>query len=185
VLAELRRRGFSIPRLRRLLTSLHDIFNIRLYEAIGDGGPMTIYLNGSYVDAKDAMISVEDRGFFFADGVYEVIRVYEGKPFLMDAHMLRLRAGLAALHIAADAVATLNDIAAKLINDNGLLTGDATIYIQITRGVAPRKHYGYSAIAMALTLLLLVREPVREVRTRVCAWQVMRDTTSSWPTLRR
>jgi D-alanine transaminase len=39
---------------------------------------MKVYLNGSYIDAKDAMISVEDRGFFFADGIYEVVRVYEG-----------------------------------------------------------------------------------------------------------
>ena len=52
-------------------------------------------------------------------------------------------------------------------------------------GVAPRKHYGFAAIAMALTLWLLAGEPVREVRRRVCAWQVTRDSTSSWPTLRR
>jgi hypothetical protein len=55
----------------------------------------------------------------------------------------------------------------------------------VPRGVAPRKHYGYAAIAIALTLWLLVGEPVREVRRRVCAWQLTRETTSSWPTLRR
>jgi D-alanine transaminase len=58
----------------------------------------------------------------------------------MDAHMLRMRAGLAALHIDASAVPTLNEISAKLLADNDLLSGDATIYMQITRGVAPRKH---------------------------------------------
>ena len=46
VLADLRRRGFSVPRLRRLLTALRDIFGIRLYEAIGEGGPMTLFLSG-------------------------------------------------------------------------------------------------------------------------------------------
>jgi DNA-binding transcriptional MerR regulator len=46
VLGELRRRGYSIPRLRRLLATLHEVFSIRLYEAIGEGGPMTLYLNG-------------------------------------------------------------------------------------------------------------------------------------------
>ena len=46
VLAELRRRSFSIPRLRRLLTTLRDVFGIRLYEAIGEGGPMTLYIGG-------------------------------------------------------------------------------------------------------------------------------------------
>lgn len=46
VLADLRRKGFSIPRLRRLLDALRDVFAIRLYEAIGEGGPMTIYISG-------------------------------------------------------------------------------------------------------------------------------------------
>jgi hypothetical protein len=64
-------------------------------------------------------------------------------------------------------------------------TSCGAVLLVVPRGVAPRKHYGYAAIAMALTLWLLVRETVREVRRRVCAWQVTRDTTSSWPTLRR
>ena len=55
----------------------------------------------------------------------------------------------------------------------------------VPRGVAPRKHYGFAAIAMALTLWLIAGEPVREVRRRVCAWQLTRESTSSWPTLRR
>ena len=52
VLADLRRRGFSIPRLRRLLSTLHDEFHVRLYEAIGDGGPMTLYMNGDQLYAR-------------------------------------------------------------------------------------------------------------------------------------
>jgi DNA-binding transcriptional MerR regulator len=52
VLADLRRRGFSIPRLRRLLATLRDVFRIRLYEAIGDGGPMTLFLNGDQLYAR-------------------------------------------------------------------------------------------------------------------------------------
>lgn len=55
----------------------------------------------------------------------------------------------------------------------------------VPRGVAPRKHYGYAAIAMALTLWLLVGASVREVRRRVCAWQITCEATSTWPTLRR
>jgi hypothetical protein len=51
-LADLRRRGFSIPRLRRLLTSLRDVFGIRLYEAIGEGGPLTLYLTGDHLYAR-------------------------------------------------------------------------------------------------------------------------------------
>ncbi len=117
---------------------------------------MTIYLNGEYVDAKNAMISVEDRGFFFADGVYEVIRVYEGRPFLYDAHMIRLRAGLSALQISTDPVAGLQDIVTKLILENDLQQGDATVYMQITRGVAPRKH-AFPAGNVAPTVYVAVK----------------------------
>ncbi len=63
VLADLRRRGFSIPELRRLLDTMKDVFGIRLYEAIGDGGPMTLYISGSqlYARAQDGrMFSLEN-----------------------------------------------------------------------------------------------------------------------------
>jgi DNA-binding transcriptional MerR regulator len=52
VLADLRRRGFSIPRLRRLLATLRDLFGVRLYEAIGDGGPMTLFIGGDQLYAR-------------------------------------------------------------------------------------------------------------------------------------
>jgi DNA-binding transcriptional MerR regulator len=54
VLADLRRRGFSIPRLRRLLTTLRDVFAVRLYEAIGDGGPLTLFIGGDQLYARTA-----------------------------------------------------------------------------------------------------------------------------------
>jgi len=52
VLADLRRRGFSIPRLRRLLSTLRDVFDVRLYEAIGDDGPMTLFIGGDQLYAR-------------------------------------------------------------------------------------------------------------------------------------
>ena len=54
VLADLRRRGFSIPRLRRLLVTLGRDFGVRLYEAIGEGGPLTLYIRGNQLYAKTA-----------------------------------------------------------------------------------------------------------------------------------
>jgi len=54
VLADLRRRGFSVPRLRRLLGALKDVFGIRLYEAIGEGGPLTLYIGGDQLYARGA-----------------------------------------------------------------------------------------------------------------------------------
>ena len=53
VLADLRRRGFSIPRLRRLLKTLREVFGVRLYEAIGDGGPLTLFIGGDQLYARN------------------------------------------------------------------------------------------------------------------------------------
>jgi DNA-binding transcriptional MerR regulator len=52
VLADLRRRGFSVPQLRRLLSTLRDVFGIRLYEAIGEGGPMSLFVGGDQLYAR-------------------------------------------------------------------------------------------------------------------------------------
>ena len=54
VLADLRRRGFSVPRLRRLLATMKDMFGVRLYEAIGEGGPLTLYIGGDQLFARGA-----------------------------------------------------------------------------------------------------------------------------------
>lgn len=101
---------------------------------------MLVYLNGEFVPQAEARISVDDRGFLFADGVYEVVRVYDGRPFLMDAHLRRMRQGLHALRIGDPGVDGLAAIAERLLDENRLRSGDATIYIQITRGAAPRAH---------------------------------------------
>lgn len=101
---------------------------------------MLVYLNGEYVDHANAHVSVDDRGFLFADGVYEVARVYEGKIFQMQPHMERMRHGLGELRIRADVVDEIPAIADRLLGENNLRTGDATIYVQVTRGAAPRAH---------------------------------------------
>lgn len=97
----------------------------------------TVYLNGEYLPADRAMVSVEDRGFLLADGVYEVLRVYDGKPFEIDRHLRRLRDSLAAIRLDCDP-APLADITMQLLERNGLT--DAKAYWQITRGPAPRNH---------------------------------------------
>lgn len=100
---------------------------------------MQVYLNGTYLDHTQATIPVDDRGFLFADGVYEVVRIYGGRPFMMEPHLRRLRAGLAALRIGDAIVDHLAAVAERLIRDNDV-GGDGTVYIQVTRGVAPRRH---------------------------------------------
>lgn len=101
---------------------------------------MQVYLNGTYMPYEEARVPVDDRGFLFADGVYEVARVYGGRIFMMDEHLRRMAAGLAALRIELADTAGLTAVAERLLEANGLGGGEATIYIQVTRGAAPRKH---------------------------------------------
>ena len=101
---------------------------------------MQVYLNGAYLDAAAAAISPDDRGFLFADGVYEVMLAYDGRILLGDEHAERMRAGLAALQIDTTPTASLLDIAARLLERNDLGGQAAMIYAQITRGSAPRLH---------------------------------------------
>jgi D-alanine transaminase len=116
---------------------------------------MLVYLNGNFIDHTEASVPVDDRGFLFADGVYEVVRIYNGRPFLMEPHMRRLRAGLAALHIDDAIVDGLTSIADRLIRENGV-DGDGTVYIQVTRGVAPRRH-AFPDPAVAPTAYVLAK----------------------------
>ncbi len=101
---------------------------------------MIAYHNGTYLDEKEVRISPDDRGFLFSDGLYEVIRSYGGRLFEARAHMERLHYGARALRFPEAELETLEEVAGELIQKNALIDGDATVYIQVTRGVAPRTH---------------------------------------------
>jgi len=97
----------------------------------------TVYLNGDYVAEEDAKISVFDRGFLFADGVYEVTSVLEGKLVDFSGHMTRLHRSLNELDMQeACNDDTLLEIHRELVKANDLQEG--LIYMQVTRGVADR-----------------------------------------------
>ncbi len=98
------------------------------------------YLNGQYLPQENIVISPEDRGFLFADGIYEVIRSYSGKLFRAKAHFDRLSYGAGAMQFNQTDFGYLELVCEKLIQDNRLTQGDAVIYMQVTRGVAPRSH---------------------------------------------
>ena len=101
----------------------------------------TVYLNGAFVPKAEARVSVDDRGFLFSDGVYEVVPFYEGVPFYLGRHLARLERSLEALRIAYDP-AGLADVLGRLVSENGLeRTRRSMAYIQVTRGAAPRTHW--------------------------------------------
>jgi D-alanine transaminase len=101
---------------------------------------MTVYLNGKFVDRGDAVVSVDDRGFVFGDGVYEVTRSRDGVLLEVDRHVRRLERSLAGLDLVYSP-SELPAISLRLLRDNGLARGEATVYWQVTRGAAsPRTH---------------------------------------------
>jgi D-alanine transaminase len=103
-----------------------------------------VYVNGKFVPRSDAVVSVEDRGFVFGDGVYEVVRVIRGRLFATRFHNERLERSLAGVRIelqGEDSAARFVEIGRQLLRDNNLLEGEATLYIQVTRGATTRAHY--------------------------------------------
>ncbi len=99
--------------------------------------PREVYLNGAFVASEQARVSAFDRGFIFGDGVYEVIPVYGGRPFRLRQHLQRLDNSLVAIGLANPlGAADWEPIFTRLIGGGG----DQAIYLQITRGVAPRDH---------------------------------------------
>jgi D-alanine transaminase len=96
---------------------------------------MIIYLNGKYVPQQQATISVMDRGFLFGDSIYEVIPVFNGKLFRAKQHLQRLRKSLQAIFLDLDlSNDELLTIFKNLLTKNQI-TGNQSIYLQITRGV--------------------------------------------------
>ncbi len=100
-----------------------------------------VYLNGEFLPRSEAMISPDDRGFIFGDGVYEVIKYYNGTPFCFEEHMDRLRRSLKEISIDYPERAMLKKIFSRLMSENHLMNVHAGLYLQITRGVNPRVHY--------------------------------------------
>jgi D-alanine transaminase len=97
------------------------------------------YVNGRYVPFRDAAVHVEDRGYQFADGVYEVCEVRAGQPVDVARHLARLQRSLDALRIRMPMPeAALNIVLRETLRRNRI--HDGIVYLQVTRGVARRDH---------------------------------------------
>ncbi|MGX6443086.1 D-amino-acid transaminase [Neobacillus sp. K501] len=96
-------------------------------------------LNGEIIERSNAKVDIEDRGYQFGDGVYEVIRVYNGKMFTADLHLNRFVKSASSIGITLPySLTDLMELLNELLVKNNLQFGN--IYMQITRGVAPRNH---------------------------------------------
>ncbi|RIL71365.1 D-amino-acid transaminase [Staphylococcus devriesei] len=98
-----------------------------------------VFINGEFINQEDAKVSYEDRGYVFGDGIYEYIRAYDGKLFTVTEHFERFVRSAGELQIDLDyTVEELIDIVRQLLKVNEIKSGG--VYIQATRGVAPREH---------------------------------------------
>ena len=98
-----------------------------------------VYLNGRFLDEKEAALSPLDRGFLFADAIYEVVRYDHGRPYRLSEHMDRMRDGLDAIRIDATPD-FFPSVGERLLAENGLADRDAFVYAQVSRGAGPRYH---------------------------------------------
>jgi D-alanine transaminase len=113
------------------------------------------FLNGTFMPLDEVKVSIEDRGFQFGDGVYEVVRTYGGVPFQLDAHLERLERSAHAIHLTMPGrSAGWEDWILEGIARSGY--PECKVYVQVSRGVAPRDHLFPTGIAP--TIVISVRE---------------------------
>lgn len=130
---------------------------------------MIVYFNGQFMPKEAVCISPDDRGFLFADGVYEVIRAYYGVMFRPAMHFARLRRSLTELRLPVPDLGELQAVCEELLTRNALLDADARLYLQITRGIAPRS-YGFPDPPPPPTVYITaaaIQPPLREWETGV------------------
>src|SRR5215204_3207019 len=100
-----------------------------------------VYFDGRYVEKSDVRVSPDDRGFLLGDGIYEVAAAYDGRFVALDKHMDRLRRSLGEARIDVSVADPLETVFQELLERNGFSEeGKAMVYMQVTRGVAPRSH---------------------------------------------
>lgn len=113
-------------------------------------GPIGL-IDGELIDLNQNIVPMEDRGYQFGDGVYEVTRVYNGRCFALRMHVDRLYRSLRELRIpAVYTFSELEEFHEALIKESGIKEG--AIYLQITRGVAPRAHGFPNTVEPRLTM---------------------------------
>jgi D-alanine transaminase len=140
----------------------------------------TVYVNGRYLPHPVAAVHVEDRGYQFSDGVYEVIAVQQGQMVDAEAHLRRLNRSLGELRIGWPMVpAALHFVLREVIRRNRIVDC-GLVYLQITRGVAPRSHafppHAHSTLVVTARILppfdgALARTGVKVITVPDLRWQ--------------
>lgn len=100
-----------------------------------------VYFDGRYIAKSEVTVSPDDRGFLLGDGIYEVAAAYDGRFVALDKHMDRLRRSLVEARLGVSVADPLETVFQELLERNGFAeSGKTMVYLQVTRGVAPRSH---------------------------------------------
>jgi D-alanine transaminase len=112
------------------------------------------WLNGNIYELDDAKIGVQDRGFLFGDGVYDVIKIYNSKPFRLSTHLDRLEKSSLAIKIdIPNSKKEIENITKELIEKSKC--SDGLIYMQVTRGCTTRDHFFPTGVTPTLLIYIL------------------------------
>ncbi len=139
--------------------------------------PDIAFINGRFLSWEEATVSIDDRGFQFGDAVYEVIRTYRGSPFKLAAHLARLDRSARELSLRQPYTSVQWT---RWIQQGLSLAGyqDAKVYIQLTRGVAPREHGFPSDILPTAVMTIRTFHPlaseVRQAGVSACTREDLR-----------
>jgi D-alanine transaminase len=137
------------------------------------------YLNGEYGSLRDAKVSVLDRGFIFGDGIYEVVPVYAGRLFRFEEHLARLNRSLTKIripnpHTREQWLERCRKLVSALTAQSG--APDQIVYIQVTRGVAPRDHVmPRDVVPTVFMMVSAMKPPSAEQRQSGVACVTARD----------
>ena len=155
----------------------------------------TAYFNGKLLPKDEIKLSPDDRGFLFADGIYEVVRWYEGCFYDMSSHVTRLKRSLRELRINWSEADSFPAFAGSLIKMNNLENQPAMVYLQVTRGAARRSHsfpspevpptvYAYAwgfipdIISMETGIKVMLKEDIRWSRCDIKSVALLPNTLS-------
>lgn len=138
------------------------------------------YVNGSYVPKSQAVVHIEDRGYQFGDGVYEVCEIHAGALIDEERHLTRLKRSLGELQIAPPlADGALQIVLREVIRRNRVR--DGYIYLQVTRGVAPREHvFPPRSVRPSLVVTARATDPCKNAATAAAGIAVLSQLDIRW-----
>lgn len=138
-----------------------------------------VYFNGNYIPKNEVSISPDDRGFLFAEGIYEVVRWYQGFFYDMDSHVARMKRSLREITITWPEEDNFPVIARELVRMNNLRISSALVYLEVTRGAANRTH-SFPKPAVNPTVYAYAKEFVPENNGRESGVGIMLSEDIRW-----